>query len=106
MWGFTSVSKTYEERTRCITAASWQVAYNNGYANQFSLYSIDKWNTDAIEQIAIGVSSSEIMLSHNNGFIGVADNIENNDAGYLHHLFRASIKIKVLNTNSTEIDVE
>ena len=45
-WGFISRDRTYSERMRILRAASRMIAYDNGYQKEFSIATVQRWQTE------------------------------------------------------------
>ena len=102
-WGYNEQDCTYLARSRILRASSRLVAYDNGYQKEFSVATIRRWETLAIDQITVGTRSMEVAQSRHKGSISSTDLIEVKYPGYLHQLFRQALYTKGSNSSFSEI---
>ena len=75
-------------------AASRLVAHDNGFSSEFSTCSILRWSADIDKKIQEGVSSTLIASNLYKKRISHVEKIESMNPGYLHFLYRHTIRTK------------
>ena len=102
-WGYNCSQSTFEQKCRILKGSSRLVAYDNGYAKEFSLRSIQRWESLALEQVMMGLQSEEIVGRHHKGSVSCTDAVDKKYPGYLHSLFRKALQVKGNNASFSEI---
>ena len=86
-----------------MRASSRLVAYDNGYAEEFTVCTIRWWEVLTINHIKVGTQCTEIAESHIKGTTSAMYLLDKKFPGNLHYLFRRALLIIGSNSSFAEI---
>ena len=91
-WGWSNPAHTYKERVRIAKAASYLVAYDQGYRVPFGYTQINVWDSKIEAILDHKRMLNPSLAPDQRGTTSYCDRLETNNPGYLHELFRYAIR--------------